>query len=113
LPDNAPTKLECYIALGWKGLPDANTLAFRAHLQVAKKTKCCKYDFRIAKASEERRRSRQEILSQIRQERYKIGSLLTDSTLGIYLTQPAEDGGQKTGASVIKLIVFATAAVPK
>jgi hypothetical protein len=30
-------KLECYIALSWKGLPWKNTLAYLVHSQVTKK----------------------------------------------------------------------------
>jgi hypothetical protein len=40
---NGPDKLECYITLGWKGLPGMNTLGCRAHLQVMKKMKSCEY----------------------------------------------------------------------
>ncbi len=29
---NGPNKLECYITLGWTGLPGTNTLAYWAHL---------------------------------------------------------------------------------
>ncbi len=36
-------KLECYIALWWKGLAGTNTLAYWAHYWVAK-MKCCNYD---------------------------------------------------------------------
>ncbi len=32
-----PNKLECYIKLGWKGLPVINALAYWAHLYVVKK----------------------------------------------------------------------------
>jgi len=28
---NGPNKLECYIAVCWKGLPETNTLAYWAH----------------------------------------------------------------------------------
>ncbi len=35
------SKSECYITLGWKDLPDSNTLANRVHMLVTKKMKCC------------------------------------------------------------------------
>ncbi len=34
---NGPNKLECYIAIGWVGVPGTNTLAFEAHSYVTKK----------------------------------------------------------------------------
>jgi hypothetical protein len=40
---NGLNKLECYIALDWKGLPRTNTLAYWAHLKVTKKMKCCEF----------------------------------------------------------------------
>ncbi len=40
---NRPNKLECYIALGWKGLLPDNTIAYWAHLYVMKKMKCSEY----------------------------------------------------------------------
>jgi hypothetical protein len=41
---NGPNKLEFYITQGTKDLQDINTLAYWAHWQVAKKTKCCVSD---------------------------------------------------------------------
>ncbi len=35
-------KLECYITLGWKGLPVANTLAYSAHSYITQN--CYEYD---------------------------------------------------------------------
>jgi hypothetical protein len=43
LHKNGPNKLECYITLGWKGLPRKNTLADFTHSQVMKKMKCFEY----------------------------------------------------------------------
>jgi len=40
---NGPNKLECYITLGWKGLPGANTLAYWTLTLVTKKMNCCDY----------------------------------------------------------------------
>jgi hypothetical protein len=37
---NRPNKLECYIALGWKGLLRDNTIAYWTLLYVMKKMKC-------------------------------------------------------------------------
>ncbi len=34
---------ESFIILDWKGLPLTNTIAYRAHLKVMKKMKCCEY----------------------------------------------------------------------
>jgi hypothetical protein len=39
---NGPKKLESYITLGWKGLPETNTLAYWAHLIVAKEQRVLK-----------------------------------------------------------------------
>ncbi len=33
-PTNGLNKLECYIPLSWKGLPESNTLPYRAHVLV-------------------------------------------------------------------------------
>jgi hypothetical protein len=38
---NGPKKQECYITVGWRGLPGTNTLACLAHLWVTKKMRCC------------------------------------------------------------------------
>jgi len=46
---NGPNKLECYIALRWKHLPIANTLASWAHLQLEMKMKGCEHGPRIWK----------------------------------------------------------------
>jgi hypothetical protein len=35
-------KVECYIRVGWKGLPVTNSLAFWAHLEVRSKSSCVK-----------------------------------------------------------------------
>ncbi len=40
---NGFNKLECYITLSWKDLPEANTFAYWAHASIIKKMKCCKY----------------------------------------------------------------------
>jgi hypothetical protein len=40
---NGPDKLEHCITVGWKGMPETNTLAYLAHLQVTKKMKFWKY----------------------------------------------------------------------
>jgi hypothetical protein len=40
---NQPNKLECYIKLGWKGLPATNALAYWACSKVIMKMKCCEY----------------------------------------------------------------------
>jgi hypothetical protein len=39
----APNELECYITLGWNGLPVTKTLAYWARLYTMKKMKCCEY----------------------------------------------------------------------
>jgi hypothetical protein len=31
-PMNRPNKSECYVTLGWKGLPGTNTVVYWAHL---------------------------------------------------------------------------------
>ncbi len=40
---NGRVKLECYITLGWKGLPETNTLAFWNRWLFTKMIKCCEY----------------------------------------------------------------------
>ncbi len=38
-----PNKLECYITLDWKGLPETNTNTYWAHLEVIRTIVCCEY----------------------------------------------------------------------
>ncbi len=40
---NQPNKLECYITLGWKGLPMANTLTYCYNSQCLKKMEGCEF----------------------------------------------------------------------
>ncbi len=43
-PYHGFNELECYIRLGWKGLPRTNNLAYWALSYVTKKMKCCEYN---------------------------------------------------------------------
>ncbi len=42
---NGPNKLDCYITVDWKGLPETNTLPYLAYSLVTKKIKCCDYNY--------------------------------------------------------------------
>ncbi len=43
---NGPNKLECYIAVGQKGLHLASTISYLAHLSVMNEMKSCEYNSR-------------------------------------------------------------------
>jgi hypothetical protein len=38
---NMPNELECYIAIGLKGLPGTNTLAYYVHSYITNKNEMC------------------------------------------------------------------------
>ena len=41
---NGPDMLECYISLGWKGLPGSNTINYKVQSLVMRDMKCCEHD---------------------------------------------------------------------